>query len=110
MEDSGSNSPMFASSLRTVMADSCEGDWPFLPSRFLPLAVALLQHRDLRHSTQTLLCAAIAARQLHSVLDIRLLTCVFGKSNTWLNVKGRDGTVVFGAAFFTSCNTLPNGT
>lgn len=100
---------MFASFLRAVMADSCEGDWPFLPSRFLRLAMALRQHRDLQHSTQTLLCAAIPARQLHSVLDIRLLMCVFRKSNAWLNVKARDGTVVFGAAFFKSCNTLPNG-
>jgi len=55
---------MFASSLSAVTADRCEGEWSFLLVRFPLLAVALLQQGDLRHNTQTLLCAAIAARQL----------------------------------------------
>lgn len=82
MDESGSNSPMFDSSPRGIMAGSCEGEWLLLPSRFLPLAVALLQHRDLQCSTQTQPCAAIAARQLHSaaVLDMTLLMRAFEKN------------------------------
>lgn len=120
VDQSGSNSPMSASSSSAVPAESCEREWSFLSFVFC-FWLWRCCNRDIAITALELCCVMqlqlgkfsepVLISDTATALDIMMLMCFFKKNNAWMNANAGDGMViVFGTTFFFSrCNTLPNG-